>query len=152
MKGPEMRRSFLVVLCLLAACSPSGEGDDAGIGLRAIDGGGGTIDSGSPDAGTDAGTSTQDAGPPAAPVLLAVSVVVHGTWRLTWMNPVVSCSAIDVYRNFNGGDFAKEQSVTGAATSTNDPAGHASGMYCYSLVCMRSAGPSAQSNAKCVSQ
>ncbi|MFO0675590.1 MAG: hypothetical protein U0169_03590 [Polyangiaceae bacterium] len=114
----------------------------------------------------DATKPTNDAGPadsavsadggstttPVAPTLTSATIPTHGTVSLTWTLPSGGCTTIDVLRKKDQGTYAKTTSVTGQATSTQDMPGHASGTYCYTLVCQKDGASSEPSNEKCATQ
>lgn len=89
---------------------------------------------------------------PTAPTLTSATIPTHGTVSLTWTLPAAGCTTIDILRKKDQGTYAKATSVTGQATSTQDMPGHASGTYCYTLVCQRDGASSEPSNEKCASQ
>ena len=92
------------------------------------------------------------AGPPGVPVLVDVSLVVHGTFKVSWQTPASGCSTITINRKKDAGTYAVAQMVTGAATQIMDQPGHTSGTYCYTVVCTLGGVDSAPSNEKCATQ
>ena len=91
-------------------------------------------------------------GPPGTPVLVAVSLVVHGTFKVSWQNPASGCTTITVNRKKDAGAYGVAQTVTGAATEVTDQPGHVSGNYCYTITCTLNGMDSAASNEKCAMQ
>ena len=92
------------------------------------------------------------AGPPGVPVLVDVSLVVHGTFMLSWQNPASGCSTLTVNRKKDAGAYAVAKMVTGTATQLMDQPGHTAGTYCYTVVCSLGGADSAPSNEKCATQ
>lgn len=116
---------------------------------------GATVDTGPASvdaAASDAGTDSASAVAPGSPVLTAATLVTHGTMSLTWTLPASGCDTIVVNRKKDAGVYAVAQTVTGVATSAMDMPGHATGMYCYTLVCTLGGMMSAPSNERCVTQ
>ena len=91
-------------------------------------------------------------GPPGVPVLVDVSLVVHGTFKVSWQTPASGCSTITINRKKDAGAYAVAQMVTGAATQVMDQPGHTAGTYCYTVVCTLGGADSAPSNEKCATQ
>ena len=91
-------------------------------------------------------------GAPGVPVLVDVSVVVHGTFKVSWQTPASGCSTFTINRKKDAGMYAVAQMVTGAATQVMDQPGHAAGTYCYTVVCTLAGADSAPSNEKCATQ
>ena len=100
------------------------------------------------DAGSDSGATVA----PGSPVLTAARLVTHGTMSLTWTLPASGCDTIVVNRKKDAGAYAVAQMLTGVAVSAMDMPGHATGTYCYTLVCTLGGMASEPSNERCVTQ
>lgn len=141
-----MRISVISVLLAFVACGPSVEpaSPDAGLTDAGV-------------LGTDAGPSS-DAGPPDAgsvvdlPVVTSATVVTHGSIRVQWTNPNSPCEALALTRSKDGASPVAASQPAAGATQTMDAPGHASGTYCYALICSRAGVAQGTSNQKCATQ
>lgn len=143
----------LAAIALTFGCGSSEPGPGTETGGDA----GGRSDSGTGgrDAGTggDAGSGGDGGtGAPGTPVLLAASLVTHGTMSLSWQNPTSTCVTVEINRKKDTGAYSVAQTLTGQATSAQDSPGHANGTYCYTITCKLNDLSSPPSNEKCVTQ
>lgn len=141
-----------MILLSLSACTsaavPAGDAGNADTGTVRNDAStdGSTLDSNVQDA------APADAGPASPPTLTSVTLQTHGTMSLTWDNPSSGCTTLELNRKKDSGTYALATMLTGVATSTLDMPGHASGTYCYTLVCVRGGSRSDPSNEMCATQ
>ncbi|NUQ73887.1 MAG: hypothetical protein HUU21_10045 [Polyangiaceae bacterium] len=96
-------------------------------------------------AGGGGGGSTAD---PEPPIMTSVSPLA-GVLHVEWDNVTPDCTAIELDRNKDGGAYALEYTLTGAATSQHDSEATPPGMYCYKARCKKGDKISVDSNEKC---
>jgi hypothetical protein len=130
----------------LAACGDSGSTSGSGGGGT---GGGGT-------GGGTGGTTTASTGgggtggsSPVMPPVMESASPLEGALHVMWTNVTMDCDTIELDRNKDGGAFATEYTLAGAATSQHDTGASAPGTYCYKARCTRGADVSADSNEVC---
>jgi hypothetical protein len=124
-------RARLAILAGLLVCFGGCDGGGGGTG-----GGGGMAGMG--------GSSAA----PLAPTMEGATPQ-EGVLHVAWMNNTPDCEKIELDRNLDGGAFAVEYTLTGAATSQHDTEAVPPGTYCYKARCIKGAETSPDSNEVC---
>ena len=135
------------VMILAGACGGGTSGPGGGGGAAGSGGGAGSGGDGGMGASGGSG-GAGGAAPVLAPTLDAVEPLAGGL-HVMWTNNTPDCDQIELDRNKDGGAFATEYTLTGAAESQHDTAATAPGAYCYKARCIRGAETSPDSNEKC---
>ncbi len=156
-----MRMSLLAVglSALLAACSssssspPSTTGDTGTAGDTATGGDtGGGDDTGSSD---DTGTTDDTGGggdttpsKPATPTITSIAKM-GGALHVFWKLNDTGLSNVELWRNKDGGTYAKVYTLPGTATSQHDTGAVAPGTYCFQVYTIKGGVKSDPSPEKC---
>jgi hypothetical protein len=147
-------RARLAILAGLLVClggcdggggGTGGGGGMAGMGGQDMTGGsGGTAGT----AGSATGGTGGSSGAPLAPTMEGATPM-EGVLHVAWTNNTPDCEKIELDRNLDGGAFAVEYTLTGAATSQHDTGAVPPGTYCYKARCIKGAETSPDSNEVC---
>lgn len=122
-----------------------GDGGVGGTGGHEMTGGGHQGGTGGAGGMGGAGGSS---GAPLAPTMESANPL-EGVLHVAWTNNTPDCEKIELDRNKDGGAFATEYTLTGAATSQHDTEAVPPGTYCYKARCIKGAETSPDSNEVC---
>jgi hypothetical protein len=136
------------LLVCFSGCDGGGGGTGGDGGMAGMGGHGGGDHGGAGGAMGGSGGTGGDSGPPLAPTMDSASPL-EGVLHVAWTNNTPDCEKIELDRNLDGGAFALEYTLTGAATSQHDTEAVPPGTYCYKARCIKGADTSPDSNEVC---